>query len=109
MHLDSDFIFNWNNQIRGWITSYTSGKVKIDNAFDFGDGGFETDNESKFTSLRIGAKGGYQWLWGSGFVLDLNLGLAYTKFSYENSDSAFSSLKASGILPTGSLAIGYSF
>jgi hypothetical protein len=97
-----------NGWYAGGFAAYTSGKVEIEGSSFLPGFGVE-DNETKFTSIRIGAKGGYQWIWDSGFLLDLNLGFAYSKFNYDNSDSTFSSLKASGVLPSGSIAIGYSF
>lgn len=100
-----------NGWYAGGLAAYTSGKVKLENIPTIPMPGFSSssENETKFTSLRIGIKGGYQWIWDSGFLLDLNLGFAHTTFNYDNSGSAFSSLKASGVLPSGSIAIGYSF
>jgi Protein of unknown function (DUF3575) len=80
--------------------SFTTGKIKED--------GFST--EAKFTS--IGAKGvfGHQWIWNSGFTLDLNGGISYQSFTYKDTEnSVFSGLKASGILPNIGIAVGYAF
>ncbi len=82
----------------GGQAGYSVGKVKITSATD-----------TNFGALKIGAKGGYQWVWGSGFSLDLNLGIAYNNFSYKNSSLSTSALKASGILPNFGFGLGYAF
>ncbi len=95
----------------GGQAGYSSGKVKLGSAFSFNeeDELVSSTNETNFGSLKIGAKGGYQWIWDSGFSLDLNLGIAYNNFNYKNSDSSFSTLKASGVLPNFGFALGYAF
>ncbi len=94
----------------GGQVGYSSGKVTMetisfDNNFNF----VSSTNETKFGSFKLGAKGGYQWVWDSGFSLDLNLGFAYNNFSYKNSDPSFSTLKASGVLPNFGFGLGYAF
>ena len=91
----------------GGQVGYSSGKVKLDNYFAFSSP--TTTSETKFSSFKLGAKGGYQWVWDSGFSLDLNLGFAYNNFSYKSSDLAFSSLKARGVLPNFGFGLGYAF
>jgi Protein of unknown function (DUF3575) len=96
--------------LKGWYAggqiAYSAGKVTVDN-FGFSS---NTNLETKFTTLQIGAKGGYQWVFGSGFALDLNLGIAYTKFAYtDNTNSVFSGLSGSGVLPTFGFGLGYAF
>lgn len=91
--------------LKGWyaggLGAFTVGTVQIE--------GIVNSDELNFSSIRVGAKGGHQWIWNSGFLLDLNLGLAYTKFNYEITNNSLGALKGSGILPSFSIAIGYSF
>lgn len=61
----------------------------------------------KYTSIAIGAQVGYQWVWDSGFVLDLGLGPVYTILSGET--DSFGSDSGGGILPSFTLAVGYAF
>ena len=82
--------------------SYTSGSVK----FDDGSGG---ENKTNFSSLAFGAMAGKQWIFDSHFVIDLGLGANYTKFTYDNKDGSFATLKGSGILPAISFSLGYNF
>lgn len=94
----------------GGQIGYTSGKVTLDGfSFDSNFNLVSSSNETTFSSLKVGAKGGYQWVWTSGFSLDLNLGLAYNNFTYKSSDAVFSSLKASGVLPNFGFGLGYAF
>lgn len=93
----------------GGQVGYSSGKVKLE-TLSFSTTGFASStNETNFGSFRLGAKGGYQWVWDSGFSLDLNVGMAYNNFTYKNSDPSFSTLKASGVLPNFGFGIGYAF
>jgi Protein of unknown function (DUF3575) len=101
--------------LKGWYAGgqvgYSSGKVKFENTVSIDSNGnfVSGSSETNFGSLKIGAKGGYQWIWDSGFTLDLNLGVAYNSFSYDSSDGAFSTLKASGVLPNFGFGLGYAF
>lgn len=61
-----------------------------------------------YTGIRLGGKVGYQWLWNSGFTLDLNLGYAYNTFSYGANNNAIS-LAGSGTMPNLGFGLGYSF
>lgn len=79
---------------------YTGGSVKDE------DGNGDKTNFSSFTAKGII---GHQWVWDSGFVLDLNGGIQYWGFNYSNSNGVFSTAKASGILPVLGLGIGYAF
>jgi hypothetical protein len=90
----------------GGQLGYSAGKVKTEFGSFFGE---STSSETNYGALTVGAKGGYQWVWGSGFSLDLNLGIAYNKFSYSDSSSTFSSLSASGVLPNFGFGLGYAF
>jgi len=82
--------------------NYTSGKVKID---DFNN----NEDETKFSSFGGNVMIGNQWIFNSGFVIDLGGGISYQKFSYKDEGGSFSTLKASGILPALSFSIGYNF
>ncbi len=65
-------------------------------AFLFGRG----DADDNTTLIRAGAEIGYQWVWSSGFALDLGIGPSY----YFNKDE-----ELRGILPSATLAIGFAF
>jgi len=93
----------------GGQIGYTSGKVTLDSPSISGYNVVYKSSETNFSSMIVGAKGGYQWVWGSGFSLDLNLGLAYNNFTYKSSDAAFSGLQASGVLPNFGFGLGYAF
>lgn len=72
----------------------------------------DTIVETKFTAIGGGVKLGHQWVWDNGFCLDLNLGLSYRSFSYEDgAEEAFGegSLRASGTRPTFGFGLGYAF
>lgn len=96
--------------LKGWYghggVSYNGGKVKTSGV------SFESvtveESETKFSSFGVQGKVGYQWVWNSGFTLDLNAGIAYSSFSYDNKEENLG-LKASGILPALGVALGYSF
>ena len=83
--------FYFNEVLEGFYAGgqvgYSSGKVEIVDYF------FDEINETNFGAFKLGGKGGYQWIWGSGLSLDLNLGIAYNRFSYKNSDPLFSTLE----------------
>lgn len=109
--------------LRGWYgnagVSYTGGKVKnsLDiHIHDHSHNGFSidhTDNdEVAFGAFGLQAKAGYQWVWNSGFTLDLNAGLGYINFNYDSktqNELAPIGLTASGVLPAFGVALGYSF
>jgi hypothetical protein len=107
--------YYFNEALKGFYAGgqagYSSGKVELGNSFSFDEDGNSstTTDETKFGSFKVGAKGGYQWIWDSGFSLDLNLGLAYNNFNYKDSDSSTSTLKASGVLPNFGFGLGYAF
>lgn len=101
------------------VGDYLNGNVKIDsNGFGFNfdgmDMGAGTNTEIKFSGFGGGLRAGYQWIFDSGFTLDINLGASYRSYTYDWNNQAEESmyegaLKASGVLPTGSVGIGYSF
>ncbi len=79
---------------------FTTGKIKVDGS----------STEAKFTSFGGKAIIGNQWVWSSGFVLDLNGGIQYSSYSYkDNENSIFTGLKASGIFPALGFSLGYNF
>lgn len=84
--------------------AFTSGKVKS-------NGELFNDSETKFTSFGGKAVIGNQWIFDSGFVIDLNGGVSYQKFNYKDGkdNDGSGTLKASGILPALSFSIGYAF
>jgi opacity protein-like surface antigen len=95
--------------IRGWYgagsLAYQNGKVESEDTF----GGGESD-EISFGAISAGVKGGYQWSWDSGFTLDLNLGINYVNFGYDDTDnSSFTALEGSGILPQFGFGLGYAW
>ena len=108
--------FYFEDAFKGWYAGpnvgYSAGSVKSEYLSFYGNGGTKT-YEDKRTKLQIGARAGYQWVFGSGFTLDLNLGLAYNKYTYNFGDTTNESLqsgyKASGILPNFGLGLGYTF
>ena len=109
--------FYFEECLKGWYigpnVGYSVGSVKSDYGSSFYGSGTTTTYQDKRTKLQIGARAGYQWVFGSGFTLDLNLGLAYNKYTYTYGDNTNTFLqggyKASGILPNFGLGLGYSF
>ena len=78
---------------------YTSGKLKNNSG-----------DEAKFGAFVIKGVFGRQWIWDSGFTIDLNGGIQYLNYSYSNnSGAAFAGLKASGVLPALGFSVGYAF
>jgi len=64
----------------------------------------DLDEEYSATTIGFGAEIGYQWLWESGFVLDLGIGPMYTIAKGGGSEN-----ELKGIFPSATLAIGYAF
>ncbi|MGM9478635.1 DUF3575 domain-containing protein [Pedobacter sp. GSP4] len=104
---EAQYRYYFRESLHGWYVGakagYLAGKVKVQGFFD------EKEYETKYGSLNAGVKGGYQWAFDSGFVIDLNLGAAYSSFKYDDNDGAFSSLKGSGILPNLGFGLGFAF
>ncbi|MDY3343896.1 DUF3575 domain-containing protein [Riemerella anatipestifer] len=100
--------------LKGWygmgIVSYSGGKVTSGgNTISFDGSSLQVEKtEIKYGSFGAGVRAGYQWLWNSGFTLDLNAGLGYSSFDYDSKESTLG-LKASGVLPAFGVALGYSF
>ncbi len=84
--------------------NYLNGKVKFDDIMGNGE-----DEETKFSAFGGNVMIGNQWIFNSGFVIDLGGGISYQKFSYKDEEGSFSTLKASGVLPALSFSIGYNF
>jgi hypothetical protein len=88
-----EVLFGW---YAGGQVGYSTGKVELD------------DESLTYNSIKGGIKGGRQWIWDSGFSVDLNIGVAYNTFDYsETADPEIYQL--SGIYPNLAVAIGYSF
>ncbi len=75
-------------------------------SFSFGSVKYNNQDSAGFSSFGIGAEVGYQWVWSSGFTLDLGIGPMY-RFIKGSNTSSFS--KTKGILPTATFGIGYAF
>ena len=73
----------------------------------FGSVNDDDEVDANFTTFGVGAELGYQWVWDSGFVLDLGIGPMYTNISGDVDEVSFD--ETSGILPSATLAIGYAF
>ncbi len=83
---------------------YSSGTVKEDDTFS------GTSSSINATNYGIKAVFGKQWIWDSGFTLDLNGGLGYQSFSYSGDGATtFSGLKGNGIFPSLRLGLGFNF
>jgi hypothetical protein len=106
MGAELQYRYYFNEALKGFYgggqIGYSFGKVTMD---DFLGGASE---DIKFSAIKVGAKGGYQWVWDSGFSLDLNLGLAFNNFKYADSTNSVG-LKASGVLPNFGFGLGYAF
>ena len=92
------------------IVSYQSGDVEAESITI---GGSSVDsNKFNFNAIGVGLKAGYQWLWDSGFTLELNLGASYKSFKYDfETESQGNSLnfKESGLITTFGFGLGYAF
>ena len=73
--------------------------------FSFGNVKNEDGTSTGANSFGIGAEIGYQWVWESGFVLDLGIGPMYRFLSGTGEAEG----NTSGIWPSATLAIGYAF
>ncbi|WP_395053079.1 DUF3575 domain-containing protein [Flavobacterium sp.] len=99
----------------GVRVGFSSGKNTYDSAGFFGPSSGNSSLDTKFTTIKAGVKGGYQWIWDSGLSLDLNLGLGYTKYTYkydstvDAEDIAFFNFKGSSVGPNFGFALGYAF
>lgn len=75
-----------------------------------GSAGFSSGKvlDEKFNSLKIGARIGNQWVFDSGFVLDIGGGISYRTFNYTNKNLD-GDLKTNGIWPGLNISLGYAF
>ena len=71
-------------------------------SFSFGSTLDDYESRESATSLGLGAEIGYQWVWSSGFTLDLGIGPMQNFVSING-------VSASGLLPSATLSIGYAF
>ena len=71
-------------------------------SFSFGSAKVDNSSKESLSILGLGAEIGYQWVWSSGFTLDLGIGPMY-------SIASSNGLSASGLLPSATLSIGYAF
>ncbi|MDQ1162199.1 hypothetical protein QE422_002567 [Chryseobacterium sp. SORGH_AS 447] len=79
----------------GGRASYKSSNIKGSNAY---------------TAFNIGALAGYQWVFNSGFTIDVNAGASYVTFNYKHENKMPTSGKVTGgVLPTVGVGLGYSF
>ena len=97
----------------GWRYYFTHAKKPIPAGFyvqpqvglSFGNVTDDFDEDFGYSTIGIGAELGYQWVWDSGFVLDLGIGPNYLIYNGDGADT----FDGNGILPTGTLAVGYAF
>lgn len=75
-------------------------------AFSFGSVKNNDGTRSSISTFGIGAEIGYQWVWSSGFTLDLGIGPMY-QFVSGNNTGTFE--RTNGILPVGTIAVGFAF
>lgn len=68
----------------------------------------ETD-KTNVSGLTGKAVFGHQWIWSSGFSLDLNGGIQYFGLKFKDNDTFGSATAFSGILPALGFGIGYAF
>ncbi|SEH49062.1 DUF3575 domain-containing protein [Chryseobacterium culicis] len=80
----------------GGRAKYTADKKKLKNTY---------------TMLDVTARLGYQWVWKSGFTLDLNAGAHFMAISYKEDNFSKNPVKAeeAAILPNIGVGLGYSF
>lgn len=81
------------------------GGFYINPQVQFATGSVTDDDGEKLSAstFGFGAEIGYQWVWESGFVLDLGIGPMYTTAKGESDEDL------SGIMPSATLAIGFAF
>jgi len=106
--------YYFDEALNGWyvgaIAGYQSGDVESESITI--DGSSVDSSKFNFTAIGAGAKAGFQWLWDSGFTLELNLGVSYKSFKYDfdnASQEAEFDFSSSGVLPTFGFGLGYAF
>lgn len=115
--------------VNSYVYNYTGGNAfyryytkEVLNGFyvsgSLGVGGgrttYTSNNKSmkdNYTAFDIGALIGYQWLFSSGFTIDVNGGASYMSLSYkeDNKMPRPNNVKGSAFLPTLGVGLGYSF
>jgi hypothetical protein len=81
------------------VAGFKSGKITYDSSL--------STEDTKYTNLLFGVKVGKQWLFDSGFTIDLNLGMNYRTFNYDLDNTT--GLKANGAIPSFGLGFGYAW
>ena len=71
-------------------------------SFSFGSAKVDNGTKESMSTTALGAEIGYQWVWSSGFTLDLGIGPMQNFVSING-------VSASGLLPSATLSIGYAF
>lgn len=89
---------------------YFSGKT----GFGGGRTKYTSDNKNMrdtYTAFTIGALVGYQWVFNSGFTIDVNGGASYLNLKYKGDTKIPkpNEVKADAFLPTLGVGLGYSF
>lgn len=79
--------------------------VTPNGVFTFGSVKNEDGTTSGAKTFGFGVELGYQWVWESGFALDLGIGPMYRFLSGSGDESS----TTSGFWPSATLAIGYAF
>jgi hypothetical protein len=82
---------------------YTFGQAKFDDMFGGG-----TTEKTSVSGLSAKAILGHQWIWSSGFTLDLNAGIQYFNLKFKDSNFGTGD-PFSGILPALGFGLGYNF
>jgi len=100
--------------LNGWyaaaIVSYQSGYVEAETISN--NSSLVYYSKRDFTAFGGGFKAGYQWLWDSGFTLELNLGSTYRLFKYSfdsNSQENLIDFKTSRVFSAFGFGLGYAF
>ncbi len=104
--------FYFQEQMNGWYAApgagYGGGEVKVTDAFS------DDETSLSFNSFGGEVRIGRQWLFDSGFLIDINAGAGYGSFKYQFSDESEEDLykdvlSGGGVRFAGSVGIGYAF
>jgi len=100
--------------LNGWyaaaIVAYESGGVEAETISN--NSSLVYYSKRNFTAFGCGFKAGYQWLWDSGFTLELNLGSTYRFFKYSfdsNLQENLIDFKTSEAFSAFGFGLGYAF
>jgi len=70
----------------------------------------ESTDDLKYTNMLFGVKVGKQWLFDSGFTIDLNIGMNYRSFKYDSDNTVYTdTLKGNGAIPSFGVGFGYAW